>query len=174
MNLLVPLAIGGMVAVILGVSAASKSEKKKKNGGPVIPLPPVGPVVAPKPPIVIDPNTLPMPVPGKVSPGIPNPAPPTPVGPPVSPLPLPVGPLPFVFGPPLNADGSYTVQAGDYGTLIARKIIGEPGRWRELLGVNPQIRSRPDPNDTGFVVYPGDVLTIPAEWLMIVNPLAGK
>jgi nucleoid-associated protein YgaU len=79
-----------------------------------------------------------------------------------------------VFGPPLNPDGSYTVQTGDYGTLIAKKIIGEPGRWRELLTVNPQIKSRPDPYDTGFVVYPGDVLTIPAEWLIIVNPLAGK
>ena len=66
----------------------------------------------------------------------------------------------------LAADGkTYTVESGDYGVKIAQKLIGDGSRWRELRAANPQIAGRPDPNNYGMVIYPGDVLKLPASWI---------
>lgn len=66
----------------------------------------------------------------------------------------------------LAPDGqTYTVESGDYGVKIAQKLVGDGNRWRELKLANPTIAKRPDPKNYGFVIYPGDVLQLPASWI---------
>lgn len=66
----------------------------------------------------------------------------------------------------LAPDGmTYTVERGDYGVKIAQKLVGDGNRWRELKAANPQIARRADPKNYGMVIYPGDVLQLPASWI---------
>lgn len=66
----------------------------------------------------------------------------------------------------------YIVKSGDTGVSIAAEFTGDGNRWRELRDANPQIRSRPDPNNWGMVIYPGDRLTLPDGWVDVVEPAA--
>lgn len=66
----------------------------------------------------------------------------------------------------LAPDGqTYTVEKGDFGVKIAQKLTGDGNRWRELKAANPQIAKRADPKNFGMVIYPGDVLQLPASWV---------
>lgn len=49
--------------------------------------------------------------------------------------------------------GTYTVQAGEGFWVIADKVLGDSGRWRELAAYNGLAE--------GHVLHPGDVLKIP-------------
>jgi hypothetical protein len=74
----------------------------------------------------------------------------------------------------LNDDGTYTVQSGDYGTKIASAFTGDGNRFRELKSANPIVAARNDPKNTGFVIWPGDKLIIPASWFSSVpTPTTG-
>lgn len=62
----------------------------------------------------------------------------------------------------LSADGAtYVVQLNDTGSGIAKKIVGDANRWRELLETNPSHAS----SQYGFAANPGDLLLLPASWI---------
>jgi hypothetical protein len=71
----------------------------------------------------------------------------------------------------LAPDGkSYTVESGDTGQKIAKKLVGDINRWPEIKAANPAIAKRKDPppgfkNKLGLVIYPRDVLALPASWI---------
>lgn len=58
----------------------------------------------------------------------------------------------------------YKVEAGDYPTKIATKLVKDANRWKELLKANPQ---KPvDPKTGNFKTFnPGEMLFLPASWL---------
>lgn len=52
---------------------------------------------------------------------------------------------------------SYTVVAGDSLSKIAKREYGDAGKWRQIYDANRDQIKDPD------LIYPGQVLTIPAE-----------
>lgn len=50
---------------------------------------------------------------------------------------------------------TYTVVAGDSLSKIAKKIYGDPGRWKEIFETNKDTIKNPD------LIHPGQVLKIP-------------
>jgi len=65
----------------------------------------------------------------------------------------------------LDASGRvWMVETGDTGEKIAQAVVGAKARWRELLGVNPEIAKRPASKKYGFAIYPGDKVQLPAAW----------
>lgn len=75
---------------------------------------------------------------------------------PTQPGPAPVPP------PPVPAGGSYVVRAGDNPSSIAQKLTGNAGRWRELVGANPQ---KPRSKDGNFATLSaGERINLPASW----------
>lgn len=73
----------------------------------------------------------------------------------------PVGPAP-VAPPPVPAGGTYVVLAGDNPSKIAAKLTGNAGRWRELVGANPQ---KPRSKDGNFATLStGERINLPASW----------
>ena len=52
---------------------------------------------------------------------------------------------------------SYTVVAGDSLSKIAKREYGDAGKWRQIYDANREQIKDPD------LIYPGQVLTIPAE-----------
>ena len=52
---------------------------------------------------------------------------------------------------------SYTVVAGDSLSKIAKRQYGDAGKWRQIYDANRDQIKDPD------LIYPGQVLTIPAE-----------
>jgi len=182
MNALVMLGVG---AAALGVLAIARGNEKKKPatgpmpGGGTVP-PPVGPV-APGPTPVVFPGggtgTLPGPAGGGTG-TLPGPAGggtgtlPGPAGGGTGTLPGPAGGggvtvAPLTFKKPLNADGTYTVVPGDYGTAIAKKLNPSDtygASWKELRPLNPKVMGRPDPSKSGFPLQIGDVLAVPDSW----------
>jgi hypothetical protein len=65
----------------------------------------------------------------------------------------------------ISADGkSWTIESGDTGSGIAKAVTGDANRWRELKEANPEIAKRPDPNNWGFVAWPGEVVALPESW----------
>ncbi len=71
---------------------------------------------------------------------------------------------------PASGSAVYIVKSGDTGVSIAEEFTGNGGRWRELRDANPQIAGRPDPNNWGMVIRPGDALTLPEGWVAAVEP----
>ncbi|MET9958009.1 LysM domain-containing protein [Streptomyces sp. NPDC006326] len=61
------------------------------------------------------------------------------------------------YEPPISAvKRTYTVQAGDTLSSIARRELGNEGRWRELYAMNRGVvGANPE------VIQPGQVLTLP-------------
>jgi LysM repeat protein len=58
---------------------------------------------------------------------------------------------------------TYTVKADDYLSKIAKVLINDASRWRELRDANPQ--KAVDPKTGNFkTLVPGEVLTLPASW----------
>ncbi len=71
----------------------------------------------------------------------------------------PAAPVP---PPPVPAGGSYVVLAGDNPSKIAQKLTGNAGRWRELVGANPQ---KPRSKDGNFATLSaGERINLPASW----------
>jgi hypothetical protein len=58
----------------------------------------------------------------------------------------------------------WIVTSGDTGTKIAKAVVGDGNRWRELLGTNPEIARRAGSKKYGFAIYPGDQVQLPAGW----------
>ncbi|MFD3780236.1 LysM peptidoglycan-binding domain-containing protein, partial [Streptomyces sp. NPDC058612] len=66
---------------------------------------------------------------------------------------VPAAPMP---APAAKKKRTYTVRPGDSLSLIARRELGNEGRWRELYAVNKGVvGSNPD------LIRPGMVLTLP-------------
>lgn len=67
---------------------------------------------------------------------------------------------------------TYTLRSGDTGYALAQRGTGDGGRWKEILGANPNIKTVQDRDpDTGAIVRttlkpwnPGQVINVPAGW----------
>ena len=57
----------------------------------------------------------------------------------------------------------YVVESGDYPARIAGKLVGDQGRWKELIRANPQ---KPVNSATGNfrTLFAGERLNVPASW----------
>jgi len=56
-----------------------------------------------------------------------------------------------------SAGRSYTVVKGDSLSKIAKALLGDAKRWREIHELNRDVIDNPD------LIYPGQVFKIPAE-----------
>lgn len=65
-----------------------------------------------------------------------------------------------VVAPPPPPAHTYTVQAGDTGQIVAQAFTGDMGRWKELLTVNPSLKSA----KYGIALYMGHRINLPASW----------
>jgi len=95
------------------------------------------------------PSGIPVPLPSPTPPPVPHPIA---VPPPPSPISLPP--------PPPPALNTYTVVAGDTGEKVAQKFVNDKSRWRELLTVNPSLKSA----QYGIALYTGHKINLPATW----------
>ena len=59
--------------------------------------------------------------------------------------------------PTAKGSRTYTVVAGDNLSKIAKKLLGNAGRWREIHELNKDVIKNPD------LIHPGQVLKIPDE-----------
>ena len=76
--------------------------------------------------------------------------------------------LPGTPPPAASTPTTYTVKSGDNPSDIAKRLTGDPNRWRELIKANPQ--KSVDPKTGNFkYLNAGDVLTLPASWLAMVS-----
>jgi len=75
---------------------------------------------------------------------------------------LPAAPIPALNVPPTLSSPlkTYTVVSGDTGERVAQKFTGDKTRWRELLTVNPTLKSA----TYGIALYTGHRINIPASW----------
>lgn len=55
---------------------------------------------------------------------------------------------------------SYVVKAGDTGQKVAQAFTGDMSRWKELLTVNPSLKSE----KYGIALYTGHRINLPASW----------
>lgn len=58
---------------------------------------------------------------------------------------------------PADATRTYTVEAGDSLSKIAKREYGDAGKWQRIYAANRNIISNPD------LIHPGQVLTIPRD-----------
>jgi nucleoid-associated protein YgaU len=72
----------------------------------------------------------------------------------------------------LDGSGGWIVRSGETMQKIAKAIVGDQNRWRELATANPQVKN-PD------AIFVGQRLTVPAAWILTpaappaaVNPAA--
>ena len=56
---------------------------------------------------------------------------------------------------PADQPKTYTVQAGDNLTKIARHVYGDGNKWKAIFEANKDRIKNPD------LIHPGDVLTLP-------------
>jgi nucleoid-associated protein YgaU len=56
---------------------------------------------------------------------------------------------------PADAARTYTVEAGDSLSKIAKREYGDAGKWQKIYAANQNVISNPD------LIHPGQVLTIP-------------
>lgn len=56
-----------------------------------------------------------------------------------------------------SAERTYTVVKGDSLSKIAKALLGDAKRWREIHELNKDVIKNPD------LIYPGQVFKIPAE-----------
>jgi LysM repeat protein len=74
---------------------------------------------------------------------------------------LPPGPSPTTG---LVSSGRYVVQAGDFATKIAQRLVNDGRRWPELVAANPQKKT--NAADGNFAsLLPGEVINLPASWV---------
>lgn len=67
---------------------------------------------------------------------------------------------PAVPPPPAVQLNTYTVQAGDTGEKVAMAFVGDKSRWKELLTVNPTLKSA----QYGIALYTGHKIVLPPSW----------
>lgn len=67
---------------------------------------------------------------------------------------------PGVPPPPTAVLGTYTVRAGDTGEKVAEAFTGDKNRWKELLTVNPTLKSA----KYGISLYAGHKINLPSNW----------
>ena len=72
---------------------------------------------------------------------------------------------------PTTTTGKYTVVSGDSPYAIAKKLTGDPNRWRELIKANPQ-KAVNSATGNFKTLYPGEVLNLPAGWSNTVSGFA--
>lgn len=61
---------------------------------------------------------------------------------------------------------TYTLKSGDYGSGLAQKATGNAGRWKELLTVNPEMKTYTD-NKNQTQIKPwavGQKIVVPPGW----------
>jgi len=65
-----------------------------------------------------------------------------------------------VVAPPPPPVHSYVVKAGDTGQKVAQAFTGDLNRWKELLTVNPSLKSA----KYGIALYTGHRINLPPSW----------
>lgn len=63
----------------------------------------------------------------------------------------------------VNAEGSYTVEKGDYLKKIAQSVYGDSARWEDIYEANKAAIKNPDIIYKGQVLILPDVVPVPAE-----------
>jgi hypothetical protein len=71
----------------------------------------------------------------------------------------------------LDGAGGWIIRSGDTGSALAKKMTGDANRWREILGVNPQLKTTG--SGTAVQIVPWNVgqrITLPSSWLGTAAP----
>lgn len=77
-------------------------------------------------------------------------------------IPVPIPPVAAAAIPPAPpvVHNTYLVQSGDTGEKVAAAFTGDKSRWKELLTVNPSLKSA----QYGISLYTGHRINLPANW----------
>lgn len=70
----------------------------------------------------------------------------------------------------LNTNGTWQVMAGDTGMNIAKRVVGDANRWKELIVVNPKnMTNSADVKAYGFPVYTYkyNPINLPTSWIKV-------
>jgi nucleoid-associated protein YgaU len=89
----------------------------------------------------------------------------TPAATPVS-YPVPTATPAASAKPGVNGDGTYTIQSGEGAYQIAQKLTGNGARWKELLAVNPTLKTYTAANGSTQIKPwgAGQRITLPSSW----------